>query len=277
LAAKRAGVPVRICHNHSTAHWGEGIKTLAKYVLRLPSRLAATDYFACGEDAGRWMFGNRLFNAGQVFVLPSAIAGEDYAFDAKSRADIRRGLGLDEDSFVVGHVGRFCYPKNHLFLLDIFAAIKRLQPKAVLLLIGEGELLPRIEEAAHKLRLTESVKFLGVKQDLGAWYSAMDVFLMPSFYEGLGIVGLEAQANGLPCVFSNNVPAEVLLAENVDQLSLKLGPETWAQKALHASRIAAAPLPESYAIDMQAKTLAAAYRHLTRRALGPRWDDAAKP
>jgi len=273
LAAWRAGVPVRICHNHSTGHWGEGVKTLAKYILRFPARLFATDYFACGEYSGRWIYGNRLFDAGRVFVLPNAIDGKAYAFDEKARNKIRHDLGLDESCFVVGHVGRFVYQKNHDYLLDIFAAIKRRKPNSTILLIGEGPLQVRLEEKARNLGIFDAVKFLGTRDDMGAWYSAMDVLILPSFYEGMPMVAVEAQANGLRCLFSDNITKEALLAENAAMLSLKQSPDAWATEAFAGSR-QAANLTPAFAIETQADSLYAAYRHFSRRALGPQWDTA---
>jgi glycosyltransferase EpsF len=271
LAAWRAGIPVRICHNHSTAHWGEGIKTLLKYILRLPARLFATDYFACGEYAGRWMYGNRLFDAGRVFMLPNAIDSKVYSFHEEARNRIRHELDLEESCFVVGHVGRFVYPKNHAFLLDIFAAIKRRRPHSALLLIGEGPLQACLEKKARSLRISDAVKFLGTRETMGAWYSAMDVLVLPSFYEGMPMVAVEAQANGLRCLLSANITTEALLTENATMLSLKQGPDAWATEALASSRCAV-NLPAAFAIEAQAKSLCAAYRHFVRRALGPQWD-----
>ena len=117
FAAWRAGIPVRICHNHSTAHWGEGKKTLLKYLLRPFAKVFATDYFACGEKAGRWMYGNRCFERGHVHVMPNAIDTKKFAYDEEAKRCLRAELGIPQDAFVLGHVGRFMYQKNHAFLL----------------------------------------------------------------------------------------------------------------------------------------------------------------
>ncbi|MCL1940081.1 MAG: glycosyltransferase [Desulfovibrionaceae bacterium] len=217
------------------------------------------------------MYGNGLFDAGRVFVLPNATDGKAYAFHEEARNRICQDLGLEESCFVVGHVGRFVYPKNHDFLLDIFAAIKRRRPDSVLLLIGEGPLQVRLEEKARRLRVFDAVKFLGMRDDIGAWYSAMDVLILPSFYEGMPMVAVEAQANGLRCLLSNNITTEALLTENAVMLPLKQGPDAWATEALASSR-RTANLPAAFAIETQAESLYAAYRHFFRRALGPQWD-----
>ena len=130
FAAWRARISVRICHNHTTAYWGEGIKTLLKYILRPFNKIFATDYFACGETAGRWMFGNRCFDSGRVTVMPNAIDAEMFAFDPEERIALREELGIPQDAFVVGHVGRFTYAKNHSFLLDIFYELLKTRPDA---------------------------------------------------------------------------------------------------------------------------------------------------
>ena len=208
FAAWRAEVPVRICHNHTTAHWGEGMKTLLKYILRPFNKIFATDYFACGETAGRWMYGNRCFDAGKVTVMPNAIDTEKFAFDPEARVRLREELGIPQDAFVVGHVGRFMYQKNHSFLVDVFAELLKERPDARLLLIGEGELMGQIQEKVRGLGINESVIFTGARMDVNKLYSVMDVFCLPSFYEGMPVVAWEAQANGLPCVFSSEVSKE---------------------------------------------------------------------
>ena len=227
FAAWRAGVPVRICHNHSTAHWGEGKKTLLKYLLRPFCGLFATHRYACSEKAGRWMYGGRSFDAGRVTVMPNAIDTPRFAFDADTGAQVRAELSIPQQAFVLGHVGRFTYAKNHAFLLEVFARLIKQRPDAVLLLVGEGELETQVREKAAALGLTGSVVFAGVRQDVHRMYSAMDAFCMPSFYEGMGIVAWEAQANGLPCLLSDTVPAEACCSSGCFFLSLKAGAQAW--------------------------------------------------
>ena len=228
FAAWRAGVPVRICHNHTTAHWGEGVKTLLKYILRPFNKIFATDYFACGEAAGRWMYGDRCFDRGEVTVMPNAIDTEQFAFDPAARAALREELGIPQDAFVVGHVGRFMYQKNHRFLVDIFAEVLKKKPEAVLLLVGEGELMESIREKVKARGISSSVVFTGARREVNKLYSVMDVFCLPSFYEGMPVVAWEAQANGLPCVFSNKISQE---AGN-NFLSLSQGIEKWEEALL---------------------------------------------
>ena len=221
LAAWRAGMPVRICHNHSTAHWGEGGKTLLKYILRPFNKVFATDWFACGKTAGRWMYGDRAFEAGRVIVLPNAIDTAKFAFDPAARTALREELGVPQNAFVVGHVGRFMYQKNHAFLLKIFAELLKTRPDARLLLVGEGELEQQVRRQAAALSIQSQVIFTGARQDVHKLYSAMDVFCLPSRYEGMPVVAWEAQANGLPCLFSENVTPEA--AQGTEGVWLPLG------------------------------------------------------
>ena len=206
FAAWRAGVPVRICHNHSTAHWGDGVKTLLKYILRPFNKIFATEWVACGEAAGRWMYGNQAFDAGKVTVMPNAIDTAKFAYDPDARRRLRNELGISQNAFVVGHVGRFTYAKNHKFLLQIFAELLKMRPNACLLLVGEGELRQQIRQKAEAIELQNKVIFTGARQDTDKLYSAMDVFCLPSRYEGMPACcqtkSAVRRARGYPAGFS---------------------------------------------------------------------------
>lgn len=243
FAAWRAGVPVRICHNHSTAHKGEGKRTILKYILRPFNKIFATDYFACGELAGRWMYGDKRFDAGKVTVMPNAIDTRKFHFDESKRKAVREEFHIPEDAFVIGHVGRFVYPKNHGFIIKIFE--KLLQKKdAYLLLVGEGELQEEIQKLVDDLGLKERVIFTGARQDVNCMYSAMDVFFLPSFYEGLAVVAWEAQANGLPVISSNNISEEVVCSENIFRLDLEEDENVWIDRLMNAKRSKHADVPD---------------------------------
>ena len=227
-AAWRAGVPVRISHNHSTGNTREWKRAVAKQLLRMTGSWFATSRMACGEAAGRWFFGDRLFDIGKVFVLPNAIDVDRYRFDPVSRQELRGGIGT-ADRFVVGHAGRFMPQKNHSYVLRVFKAVLARKPEAVLWLVGDGELKDQIQAQAELMGISASVLFLGARSDLAALYSAMDCFILPSLYEGLPLVGLEAQAAGLPCFFSENVSKEVALSDEARFISLGESPERWAE------------------------------------------------
>ena len=262
-AAWRAGIPVRICHNHTTASWREGARTVLKVLLRPWNRLFATAFFACGRQAAEWMYGRKRVSDGKVLILPNAIDSDTYAFDAYTRLKIRQELGIDETAFVVGHVGRFMKQKNHEFLIQVFSVLSKTVPGAVLLLIGEGKLEAEIRELAKRLGIGDRVIIAGVRDDVGRIYSAMDVFCLPSFYEGFPVVLLEAQANGLPVVCSVNVSSEVCLTDYVTRLSLD-DSAPWVSALMSASR-GAGKIPEHFELRSAVKTLEAAYRHLSKK------------
>jgi len=244
FAAWRAGVPVRICHNHSTAHQGEGKRTVLKYILRPFNKIFATDYFACGELAGRWMYGDKCFDDGEVTVMQNAIDTKRFQYDDAKRKQIRKEFDISEEAFVIGHVGRFAYQKNHRFMISVFEKLLQQQENAYMLLVGEGELQDEIQCQVEKLGLRERVIFTGARQDVNDMYSAMDVFFLPSFYEGVAVVAWEAQANGLPIVSSNNVSEEIVCADNISRLNLEEGEDLWIEKLIGARRGKDATVPD---------------------------------
>ena len=220
-AAKKAGIKVRIAHSHSTSNYREFMKTIIKNILRPFSKVYATDYFACSEKAGRWLFGNKTFNEGKVTIIPNAIDIEKFKFDEIKRKEIRKNYNINDNDFVIGHVGRFVKQKNHKFLIKLFYEVKKERPYSKLLLIGDGPLRSKIETMVNKLNLQDSVIFCGVQEHTEWYYNAMDCFVLPSLYEGLPVVGVEAQANGLPCFFSKNMTREVMILQNAQFFCLK--------------------------------------------------------
>lgn len=232
FAAKCAGVPVRIAHSHSTTNKKEKKKNLMKQVLRPFSKLFATDYFACTEHAGRWLFGDKAFDEGKVYILNNAIDVEKFKYDEKIRKAKRKELGIKDNQLVIGHIGRFVAQKNHTFLIDIFNEIHKKNKDAILVLAGQGPLMDEIKSKVKDLGLTESVKFLGQRTDANELYQAFDVFLLPSIYEGLGLVLIEAQCAGLPCVASTEVPKVAKVTKNLYFIPLLNSSEEWAKTAL---------------------------------------------
>lgn len=228
LCAFRAGVPVRICHNHSTAHRGEGKKTVLKYLLRPFNKIFATQWFACGRKAAEWMYGRQAVERNRVVVLPNAIDTAHFAFDEAQRVRIREQLGITPDAPVLGHIGRYTYAKNHPFLLQCFAEYLKKKPQARLLLVGEGECAPQIQQEIDRLQIGHAVIQVGPQADTAPFYSAMDMFCLPSFYEGLPVVALEAQANGLPCLFARAVPNQALILPQARCMELQEGAIRWA-------------------------------------------------
>ena len=224
--AAQHNVPVRVAHSHS-ANQDKNLKYPVKLWYKRFIPQYATNLFACGKDAGDWMFGGASYQ-----IINNAIDVAAYTYDPTKRQEMRRQLGL-ENEFTIGHVGRFNQPKNHPFLINIFAALLKKEPNAVLLLAGGGEDMPKIQAKAHALGITEYVRFLGVRSDVADLMQAMDVFVFPSLYEGLPVTMVEAQAAGLPCIISDKVPPECIITEGlVDTLPLSAGAETWSEKLL---------------------------------------------
>lgn len=206
FGAKVARVPNRILHNHSTAGKGETKKNIMKYALRPFAKLYPTQLCACSNLAGNWIYGKNT----KFEVFNNAIDLDKYRYDEEKRNKLRKELGVEEKK-VIGHIGRFCYQKNHDLLIEIFNELLKRESNSVLLLIGEGELEQEVKDKVKGLGIDDKVIFLGKRTDAYRYYQAMDLFLLPSRYEGLPVVGVEAQACGLPCVFSNGVTAEAKL------------------------------------------------------------------
>lgn len=227
-AAWLAGVPVRINHNHSTASKGETTRNIMKYFLRPFARLFATDYCGCSQYAGEWLFGKRSMKKGEVTVFNNAIDLDRFRYNPTVREEMRKELQVD-GKFVVGHVGRFCFQKNHDFLIDVFEEVHNQRDDAVLILTGIGELTDEIKKKVQNKGLDDAVRFLEIRTDVYKLYQAMDVFVLPSHYEGLPVVGVEALASGLPCVFSTSMTAEIKMSKRAVMVSLEKSAAEWAQ------------------------------------------------
>ena len=228
--AKEHGVPVRIAHSHGAGQI-KNIKYPIKLVFRHFIARYATKLLACGEEAGRWMFCGAPYE-----ILNNAIPAGSYTFDAEKCRMQREKWKIQSDEMVIGHVGSFTVPKNHLFLLDVFREIQKRIP-AKLILVGDGDLRSEIVEKVQKLDLAAKVIFTGVRSDVPDLLQAMDVFVFPSLHEGLPMTMVEAQASGLPCVISDRVPLECKLTENVQLLSLADSPARWAERVIDAAKI----------------------------------------
>lgn len=232
-AAKKAGVPVRIVHSHTTSNKKEFIRNIMKNILRPFSKVYATDYMCCSELAGRWLFGDKVYDEGKVYLLNNAIDVEKFKYSEDLRIKKRNELNINDDTFVIGHIGRFVEQKNHRFLIDIFNEIHKENKNSLLLLVGQGPLMDEIKEKVNNLELNDSVIFLGQRSDVSELYQAMDVFCLPSLYEGLPVVGVEAQASGLLCVFSNDMTKETKVLHTTQFMSLEQDRKEWANVILN--------------------------------------------
>lgn len=258
-AAKKAGVPVRIAHSHSISQ-DKDIKYVLKLCYKRFISRNATYLMACGHRAGIWMYGSTEF-----YILKNAINAKLYRFNYEMYCEGRKRFGISSDDILIGHVGRFSPPKNHEFLVNVFAECVKLNSKMKLILVGDGVLRPEIEHKVKKLNLENNVIFTGVRTDVASIMQAMDIFLFPSIYEGLPLTIVEAQAAGLPCLISDTVPIECKLTDLVEQIPLANTAEEWAQKVLQASSRARVDTYEQikesgFDVKCNAKVLLALYQ-----------------
>lgn len=239
LAARLAGVPVRICHSHSTS-WRARSSFFGRMQLFVFRRLiasCATALCACGEDAGRFLFGD----VKAVHLLPNGIDLDLFSGDKTGAEYEKRKRGIASDRLIIGHIGRFTEEKNHVFLLRLAAYMKERGTDFQLVLAGDGPLRTQTEEMAEKLGIRNDVLFLGIEEHVHELMKAIDVFVMPSLYEGLPVVLVEAQASGVPCVISDGITEEADAGLGlIKRLSIEQPPEEWAAAVLQA---AAAPRP----------------------------------
>ncbi len=232
-AAKNAGKPLRIAHAHNTSHTGNGIsdwpENAFKNYCKSKISASATAYFACSKKAADFLFEEK---AAHSQIIKNAIDGEKHKFSQTLRKKTRSDFGLESNTTVLGHVGRFYDQKNHGFLLKVFKSYLELEPDSLLWLVGEGELLEKTKLKAEKLGLADKVLFMGLRKDVASLMQAMDVFLLPSKFEGLALVLIEAQAAGLPCLASNTITSEADLGQGyIEFLPIGKGREKlWAEK-----------------------------------------------
>lgn len=227
-AAWREKVPVRIAHNHSVPGGNEFKRNTAKNVLRRMSKIFPTDYFACSEKAGRWLFGDKTFGAGKVTVIKNAIDYDRFHPDKEVRTKLRNKYSIG-DKIVVGHVGRFTFAKNHDLLISVFAKYHQYNPKSVLMLVGDGELRNQIEGKIKALGIENDCILVGKTNRTECYYQTMDVVVMPSFFEGLGIAAVEAQACKVPIVLSDAIPEEAIISDGTRYVSIGAAENSWVE------------------------------------------------
>lgn len=233
IAAEK-GIPVRIAHAHNRPV-GFNPKSIFREYFRMRLPKYATHMFACGTEAGDWLYGEK--NRDRVIQQRNAIDTSAYRYDASIATQVREEFGVtDSGTFVLGHVGRFFPQKNHIFLIDIFAEVHKRHPNSVLWLVGGGELNDalknQIKAKVDDLGLSGAVEFLGVRGDVNRLLQGMDSFILPSLYEGLPVTMIEAQASGLPCTISDRVPEQCDVTGNVQIIGLNATPAEWAKRIL---------------------------------------------
>ena len=224
--AREAGIRKVIVHSHSTfidepdAKRREELYRRHEEVKKAFSTELATDFWACSQMAADWLFGPQI-PKDRIRIIKNAIEAEKYRFDEEKRAQVRKELNL-EDALVLGTVGRLSFSKNHEFLIELLKEIRKSHPKVKLLIIGEGDLRGALETQIQENGLEDAVLLLGWKSNVEDYLQAMDIFLLPSRFEGLGIAAVEAAASGLPAVVSDQVPEDVAFTENVRHVPLEL-------------------------------------------------------
>ncbi|MCC3869662.1 glycosyltransferase family 1 protein [Terrisporobacter mayombei] len=223
--AKKNGVPSTIAHSHSSNQ-----NKNFKYIVKLIAKKSMPEYadylFACGEESGKWMF-----NTSNFIILNNAIDSKRYIYNEEKSLKVKERLGIT-NKFVIGHVGRFRQEKNHSFIIDIFKEVCKKEPNAALLLIGDGLLEEEIKKKVKSLELLDKVKFLGTRDDVNDLMQGMDVFILPSLYEGIPLTMIESQASGLNCIISDKVPKECIVTKNVKRISIEEDPKYWANEII---------------------------------------------
>jgi glycosyltransferase involved in cell wall biosynthesis len=232
-AAKRANVPVRIAHSHSIRSEGRVTARTYKWYVGKSVTKSATHLYACSNTAASWLFKGKSKKA---FILKNGIDYSQFQFSLDVRKVIRTKLQLDNNSLVIGHVGRFSHPKNHLFLLEVFSELLKKIPNAQLVLVGGGTLKSKIEEKVKELHLEENVKLLGIREDIHLLLQAFDLFVFPSLHEGLGVALIEAQAAGLPCIISDSITNEVDMGVGMVQYVPLKNKKVWVERILNAAK-----------------------------------------
>lgn len=231
LPAMLAGAKVRIAHSHGTGSKGEGLRYFLKLILRPTASLFASKLVACSRVAGKWMFGETRQKLHEVEIINNAINLDKFKFNPEQRSSLRTKYNLD-GKLVLGHVGRFSREKNQIFILEIFENILKKNKNSVLLLVGEGPLRPEIEREVTRLRVEDKVFFLGVRNNVNELMQVMDVFLLPSYYEGNPVSAIEAQACGLPVVTSTAVTQEAKVSSIFKRISLDDSVEVWSESCV---------------------------------------------
>lgn len=219
-AAKMGGTKVRIAHSHNSSCNHPVINRFLKPIFYK----MYTHGFACGKDAGKWLFGTKTFT-----VLNNGTDIEKYAFDSKVREEFRRKYNLTGKK-VIGHVGNFVYQKNHEFIIRTFYELTKINSESLLMLIGDGILFQKIKQMILKLGIQDKVIFVGRTLEVPAFLQAMDVMILPSYFEGLPNVVVEWQIAGLPSIVSDTVTSQVKLTNLVEFMSLSSGPKAWAER-----------------------------------------------
>ncbi len=225
--AKKYGIPVRILHGHNTRGADTALKRMRNYILNHLGIRYATNFAACSYAAAKYLHGTSK----NVIIIRNAIETDNYKYNEDKRKFIREELGIT-DRYVIGHVGRFAKQKNHDFIIELAKKMKCFDEKVLFLLVGDGEYRDNIEKKVNDNGLKNIFLFVGTVNNTCDYFQAMDVFVLPSLFEGFPVVGVEAQCNGLKCIFSSNVTEEAKVLDETQYISLD-DMDSWVDVLLH--------------------------------------------
>lgn len=266
--AKKNKVGVRIAHSHIAKEEYSGLKRVILNCMKPILNFCVTDRFACGEAAGRYLWGKKKF-----YIMNNAIDLEDYKFSMDDRKEYRKKLCVDDDCILLGHVGRFCYQKNQEYLIDIARVLKQDKFNFKMILVGNGEDYNLINNRIKKNKLDDFVYTLGNRNDVSKLMHAMDIFLLPSRYEGLPVVAIEAQTAGLKCILSDDITEEVQILENVVSIKTENNINQWINEIEEFSLTSTYKRERCYVeirsygydINCEGEKLRKVYSHLMQR------------
>lgn len=226
-AAKKAEVPVRISHSHSTGNSNNCIAKIYKKILQTKINKNANVFFACSENAAKWLFKKMDYKA---YIINNGIDTEKFAFSEENRKQIREEFNIKDGTEVIGHVGSLIPVKNHKFILEVFEEYIKMRPNTVLMLVGNGRLKEKLKQDAKNLNIEKNIFFTGIRSDVQKFYSAFDMFIFPSLYEGISTALIEAQTNGLTIFASSAVDSKTDITNTINFIDLKDSAENWAKK-----------------------------------------------
>ena len=224
--AKKQNIPNRIVHSHSTKNMNFFIVKIYKKYLQSKINKNATLFLACGEEAAKWLYKDK---SNEAIIINNGIDIQKFKYSEEKRRKIRKEFNINDETIVLGHVGRFSKVKNHKFLIEIYRKIIDKEPNSLLILVGVGELKSDIENLVEQYGLKQNVKFLGLRQDIDYIYSALDYVVFPSFYEGISMALIEAQISGIKIFASNTIDKNTDISQNIKWLSLKDSANEWAK------------------------------------------------
>ena len=231
------GVKRIIAHSHNTASVGGKAADIFHFLFRPLVRKISNVKLACSKEAAMWLYGKKYCrNNDTIQIIKNGIDTDLFSYNEKVRSEVRAEFGWD-NKLVLGHVGNFIPQKNHYFMVDIIAEAIKLKKNTIILFLGKGDAMDSVREYAVKKGVLKHIEFMGSRTDTARFYQAMDLFLFPSFHEGLPIAGIEAQTADLPCLFSDAVTSEIMITDRAVSLPLGLGAYEWAKKAISLAEI----------------------------------------